>query len=310
MVFESMECFVFDDNPKDMFRRTPCTKAQRSEDKAPFKKSQTKSTINENIPEQPLEKQQVEEAIDIEAPQHENVATVIEGPLESESNTVKSSQTTALPLKYDAFRKTWSKTSEGMVWPCSTTAACWHCCHTFTTVPVPLPTKYSAKLDSFNVVGIFCSWSCAKAYALSTKYSLPSCELLALMRTKVNGKFLFIKPAPNKSKLKMFGGDMTIEEFRAECDYPCTQPISIHISSNPLGVRTRLHYASESNVYGETPVSRSNVMQSNIAFGNISIKKNEPLKLKRNKPFASKGKTVLEKVLGISITSDLQSGQE
>jgi hypothetical protein len=48
--------------------------------------------------------------------------------------------------------------------------------------------------------------------------------------------------------------------------------------------------------------SRDKAAGKELCFSNISIKKNEPLKLKRGKPMsAAKGKTVLEKVLGISI---------
>src|SRR4029079_16243870 len=47
--------------------------------------------------------------------------------------------------------------------------ACWWCCHTFDTYPIPAPLKYDTKKEVFKVIGCFCSFSCSRAYVYSPK---------------------------------------------------------------------------------------------------------------------------------------------
>lgn len=226
-----------------------------------------------------------------------------------------SKQKNPLYLHYNQFRHTWSQrrctSSESISWPTTTSTACWWCCHTFSSVPVPLPTTYCAKTDSFTVTGTFCSWSCAKAYANTTTKALHACELISLMRYKLTGKYVPTKLAPSRKQLTMFGGSMCIDTFRAACEFPNRQVLSVNIQSQPFGVLSR---PITQNAFGNT--ANSNVPElpngadteddidrkkNNISFTNIAAKKNEPLKLKRTKP-VTKGKTVLEKVLGLTFT--------
>ena len=101
------------------------------------------------------------------------------------------------------------------VWPEKTNIHCWWCCHQFDNTPCSLPQYY--KKDKFYVKGIFCSFNCAASYNFNNndddmfeKYSL-----LNLMYKKLYIRnFIKINLAPPRETLKMFGGYLSIEEFR------------------------------------------------------------------------------------------------
>jgi hypothetical protein len=114
-------------------------------------------------------------------------------------------------------------------WPAGSGVCCWWCCSSFSTVPIPLPIDYDERRNVFSVMGTFCSFGCAKAYNMS-RLSVNKdrcCTLLSFMRCKIaskNGRHILtttssitygIKVAPNRYSLKMFGGSMTVEQFRA-----------------------------------------------------------------------------------------------
>lgn len=96
-------------------------------------------------------------------------------------------------------------------------SACWWCCHTFDTIPIGLPEKYDK--GEFHLYGHFCSFNCAHAYNIQLndfkvwqRYSL-----LNLYKKKVydiSHNNVKIMPAAPKQLLKMFGGELTIEQFR------------------------------------------------------------------------------------------------
>lgn len=112
-----------------------------------------------------------------------------------------------------------------MEWPLTTEFSCWNCVHPFDTVPVPLPVRYDPKTRIFYVIGIFCSWGCAKRYNMERESisKNQSVTLLSLLRHRVvglpsgcdGGERNGITAAPFRSSLKCFGGPMTIEEFRS-----------------------------------------------------------------------------------------------
>jgi hypothetical protein len=106
-----------------------------------------------------------------------------------------------------------------------------------------------------------------KAYAID-KNRLGECEYITLMRKRMEGKISITKKAPTRYSLKMFGGTMSIEEFRNGC------PIVVKIP-------------------GE-------IFQNQEVFKQEDIKKDDGLKLRREKPLErSKGK--LETSLGVTI---------
>jgi hypothetical protein len=101
-------------------------------------------------------------------------------------------------------------------WIYSTDVCCWWCCHNFDNIPVGLPSSYNYESNKFCVKGIFCSFSCMLAYKqdkriLNVDYLIKAlyCKLT---KTLLNDSEL--KPAPPRCSLKIFGGELNIDEFR------------------------------------------------------------------------------------------------
>lgn len=102
-------------------------------------------------------------------------------------------------------------------WLHNTDVCCWWCCHSFDTVPIGLPEKYDELLKKFQVKGVFCSFSCMVAYKNEHKRIRVNDYLIKFLYNKLTGTFLLdshLEPAPPRCSLKMFGGELTIEEFR------------------------------------------------------------------------------------------------
>jgi hypothetical protein len=102
-------------------------------------------------------------------------------------------------------------------WPLSTNICCYWCCNNFTTPPLGIPVKL---VDGrFHVFGCFCSLECAAAFNSSdinisvdeafNRYALIN-QLARALGIKKN-----IRAAPPRFALAMFGGHMSIEEFRS-----------------------------------------------------------------------------------------------
>ena len=176
---------------------------------------------------------------------------------------------------------------------------CWWCVHGLPQRPcIHLPIKYDEKLNRFTTIGNFCSWQCAKAYALDTN-SAKSGEVqsfLAMMRLRAFGKFVPLWPAPKRQFLRCFGGTMSIEEFRAFGGL--VEPPQLYFP-----VEKQLHPVfndSRSELVVKGPVTTSGVQDSGRlkAIENSSGQQ-ETLKLKRSKPLA-RAASKLESTLGIT----------
>lgn len=175
---------------------------------------------------------------------------------------------------------------------------CWWCVHALPQKPcIHLPVRYDDKLDRFTTIGNFCSWQCAKAYALdmNTAKSGETQSFLALMRLKAFGKHISLWPAPKRQFLKCFGGTMTIEEFRSyggqveppQLYFPIEKNVRIVFSNAPVEPATQGGAAS----WHSTDTTRLKAIEN-------STGQQETLKLKRNKPLARTA-SKLESTLGI-----------
>jgi len=120
------------------------------------------------------------------------------------------------------------------MWQARSSHCCWNCCHKFDNVPAYLPSR--DKNGKFLLSGNFCSWNCAKAYALSLhthkpkgaefiglfgfltvhrpkhcptpvgKTHSPDCPCLSLYHPLVL--------PPSRNQLQMFGGPLSIRDFQ------------------------------------------------------------------------------------------------
>lgn len=113
-----------------------------------------------------------------------------------------------------------------------TNVACYWCCHKFDTPYVGMPLKYSN--NKFEVIGCFCSFECMCAYNFNSNENNNIWEtynLINIMANKMNyDKYVY--PAPPRKCLAMFGGYLTIDEFR---NFKNSKKI-INVNKTPLVV--------------------------------------------------------------------------
>jgi len=121
-------------------------------------------------------------------------------------------------------------------WKEKTDLWCWWCSHSFTNSPFGLPIKYVN--NQYNVQGCFCSLNCAKAYNIKEN-NYRTTEINSLIedfRRELFGLNSYpVITAPPRQSLKVYGGFLTIEEFRKEF-YIINKNI-IHLSPNISPVR-------------------------------------------------------------------------
>ena len=94
---------------------------------------------------------------------------------------------------------------------------CFWCCHTITNQSYGMPYNYDTINDTFYVIGSFCSLQCANAYNFSVNCGSDKVWEINSWIQMIGRRFGFmtiIRPAPSRYLLKMFGGSMTIDEFR------------------------------------------------------------------------------------------------
>jgi hypothetical protein len=100
-------------------------------------------------------------------------------------------------------------------WLEHTDVNCWWCCHSFSTIPIGVPMDYIDRVKKFRVKGVFCSFACMIAFAKNER--LFKRYLIRFFYCKLTGESIIeanLPCAPPRCALKMFGGEMSIEEFR------------------------------------------------------------------------------------------------
>ena len=164
---------------------------------------------------------------------------------------------------------------------------CWWCCHDFDSTPLSMPFRHDERRNKFFTSGHFCSWSCMKTYAIE-KYGLTKggmiCGNIVMLRKKMFNQIGPVKPAPNRFKLREFGGDLTIDAFRA---------------NHTLDTNIPKEVTSEPYVDNSIPFVSNAKRMDEIKNANTG---NNALKLKRTKPL-QRSHNNLESALGLVITS-------
>jgi hypothetical protein len=91
---------------------------------------------------------------------------------------------------------------------------CWNCCHCINGDIVSYPVKYINKI--FYINGNFCSYECAGRYIFDNFNDIEIWEKYNLLNFYYNintNNKKNINIPPNKLRLKLFGGDLTREEY-------------------------------------------------------------------------------------------------
>lgn len=214
-------------------------------------------------------------------------------------NVIQPIEKTSEKQKYELIPTIYSDINN---WPKQTDVHCWWCSYDFDTYPIPCPVKLktifikdtSGKVISteqnMQVKGCFCSFNCVKAYCLDSNLT-NSLDLIPYLfkkmnknHTKNNRDWINIKKAPNKYLLKIFGGPLSITEFRK----------NFHDGSRfellPYPMISRMDKIESFN----TKVIKSK-------NNNISHDIENRLNLKRKKPLPS-SKNTLENLMSIHIS--------
>lgn len=131
-----------------------------------------------------------------------------------DNNTKKITNTTQDKSKTECFSL--MTEFENKNWLLQTDICCHWDCHPIfpDNIPIGMPVQYVN--NKFRVRGIFCSFACMLAYNevyVKNKQN----QLIKFMYKKLTGEFDINKrmvKAPSRFVLKMFGGALTIEEFR------------------------------------------------------------------------------------------------
>ena len=167
--------------------------------------------------------------------------------------------------------------------PNKTDIHCWWCCHGFESCPIGLPYKYEDQ--KFHIYGVFCSFNCACSYNFNDndikiweRFSL--LNLLYKKVFKCSGINNKVKMAPPRQVLKKFGGYLSIEEFRKNCQ---NNDKSFKILMPP--VISIIPQIEESNTIGN--------FDKSIPIDSNKIKKADlNLKLRRLKPIINPNRTL------------------
>lgn len=188
--------------------------------------------------------------------------------------TFPTSSNTLNGLQVVRLLKDFEEKSKHNEWPMSTTIHCYWCCHGFDTVPCGIPVKYTD--GKYYVLGCFCSLECAAAHNFSTKEGTDEMwERFSLlnMLSRSLGYRDFVKPAPARLALKMFGGHMDIDEFR---NYTCTAK-TINVNFPPMMTMTQqieeIHESDLNNDFKYIPIDTERINRYK-----------EKIKLKRQHP--------------------------
>lgn len=121
-------------------------------------------------------------------------------------------ETESIKIEEDRYSKTYD-ISIGVEKLTHTSIHCWWCCHQFDNEPIPMPEKLIK--DKYSIKGVFCSYSCCYSYMKDK--NKPTWLLNYMFRdtTRLKGIMKdYVKPAPPRESLKIFGGPLDIDEFR------------------------------------------------------------------------------------------------
>lgn len=176
---------------------------------------------------------------------------------------------------------------------------CWWCVHGLPQRPcVHLPLKYDDRRKEFTTIGNFCSWPCAKAYAIDmgTARSGEIQSILALMRLQTFGRYVPLWPAPKRQALKCFGGTLSIDAFRKFGGL--VEPPVVHWPfENRMVVQIGGNSSDESTAGASRTKTTVESRGKMVAIENAT-KSGDTLKLKRNKPLP-RATSKLESALGL-----------
>lgn len=174
---------------------------------------------------------------------------------------------------------------------------CWNCCHKFNNYPYFCPTKFDSIKKEYQVKGIFCSWECAKRYLFEQDSVGIKSALFTKMVRDLEGSYKKIYPAPPRQILEVFGGNLTIEQFRNyNKNSECIREIrELKFPMIPI----KLVFEEICRESGKQEDIQQ-IDTSSTKLNNITSNVIENWKLKRSKPLKNT-KGTLESTMGVMV---------
>jgi hypothetical protein len=169
--------------------------------------------------------------------------------------------------------------------------ACFWCCHTFSWKSCVIPTHYDVYTKQYNAEGHFCSPECALAGTYTDNTLTDSQRWLrhSLIQSMYRDMYKTseLRPAPDKRVLRIFGGTLSIEQYRR---YVKEGGATLQIAMPPVRL-----YMPSINTQASARDIKSYVTLSNETVNKAS----QQLRLKRSKPVHSTSQT-LDKCMGFN----------
>lgn len=187
-------------------------------------------------------------------------------------------------------------------WERRTDKACYWCCHTFETVPVPCPYRFDELRHKLYCHGTYCSFGCAFADAYYTRGHTRGCKESQLLRYLFRqcgfGLHEEITMAPHRHQLRLFGGTMSIEEFRASTPSPLLTVPRIY----PLAIfdQETFFTVSEQPAPTTPPCEPPSENMEERARKLKEMKDRAVLQLERQQPVQPKNNHLLSKFMAIT----------
>lgn len=98
---------------------------------------------------------------------------------------------------------------------CNTDLSCYHCTEPFEETPATFPTAYNESTQTWETIGVFCSWACAKRFGIERPgYSSGQSAVWLRTLAAQMGHDAPIEAAPPQWALSKFGGPLDLAVFR------------------------------------------------------------------------------------------------
>lgn len=174
--------------------------------------------------------------------------------------------------------------------------ACFWCCHPFPWKGVCLPTHYDVYTNRFAAEGNFCSPECALAWNYADNRITDSQRWLrhTLLRSMYRELYTTseLHAAPDKRVLRMFGGTLSIDQYRR---YIKEGGTPLQLAMPPIRL-----YMPSINTQATTRDVKNYVALSNETVNKAA----NQLRLKRSKPIHANVPT-LDKCMGLESATDV-----
>ena len=181
---------------------------------------------------------------------------------------------------------------ESETWPQRSHCFCWWDSHPFTSVPIAIPTSYNSVNKTFKVMGCFCSFQCALAYKkYDRNLDNVDTSLLYFFFNKITPNKINVtnlKPAPPRQMLNIFGGSLSIDQYR---EFTKDRNLTYDMITYPLIPVAQ--YAEVQKKKDPEAIKTSQLTRPK-------------LKLKRTKPLPDH-KNTLENSMGLNVTKKVKN---